>query len=113
MFIIMKCLTCSICHHEMPNIATFHQGVGLPARTKIITAWSTPEDVDALLCITYFGYAFGALFSLHFPSILCPYGWDTLFYLLCAVGVAYAILIFFLLTDDPHDHKYVTKLELR
>ena len=92
------------------------QGIGLPSRLSFVAKWSTPGELNVLLCVSYLGFSYGNLLCLHMSSLLCVHGpfggWPSVYYLMALLGVLYVMVIQLFLSDTPHKHPYISKQEL-
>ncbi len=86
---------------------------GFPVATRAMATWFRPEDRGNLQGITHAASRFGAAVSPPVAVFLMlKYGWRVVFYVLGAIGLAWAIAFFIYYRDSPRDHKGVNAAEL-
>ncbi len=86
---------------------------GFPVATRALATWFRPEDRGNLQGLTHAASRFGAAVSPPVAVfIMLKYGWRVVFYVLGALGIAWAIIFFMYYRDNPKDHKGVNSTEL-
>lgn len=91
------------------------KGAVWPAMYSFWPRWAPPGERGKLLGITNSGTEVGAIFGLLIGGILCTNGfdggWPSIFYVFGLVGLVWCSLWFFLVTDSPAEHKFISKIE--
>ena len=90
------------------------EAAGPPNYNRLVANWVASGERGLAMGISAGGSAFGA--ALTPPLIvwiMVDFGWRVAFYLAGAAGILLALLIYWLTTDRPADHRWVNSEELR
>lgn len=90
------------------------EAAGPPNYNRLVANWVAPGERGLAMGISAGGSAFGA--ALTPPLIvwiMVNFGWREAFYLAGAMGILLALLIYWLTTDRPADHRWVNAAELQ
>jgi MFS transporter, ACS family, glucarate transporter len=83
-----------------------------PAINRAVFSWIPLKERGLVTGINFSGSRLGAAFALPALSILISrWGWQNTFYLLGAIGIAFAFLWYFLFRDKPEHHPFLSEEE--
>jgi len=83
-----------------------------PSINRSVFSWIPMQERGIVTGINFSGSRLGAAFAMPLLSIaITTWGWQNIFYILCAVGVLFALLWFFLFKDKPEEHLLLSEKE--
>ncbi len=89
------------------------EGMHWPMQSSFVKNWFPPFERGKANAVWLIGLMSGPMLAMPFFTwIIGTYGWRPSFFVLAALGVLPLILIWFFVTDHPHQHKGVNQAEL-
>ncbi|XP_071526782.1 sialin-like isoform X4 [Panulirus ornatus] len=89
------------------------QGVSWPSMHSMLTRWIPPLERPRFIAIVYFASSLSVTFTLPMCGLVIDlYGWASAFYLTGMLSVAWCILWFPLMHDNPAQHPRIKSEEL-
>ncbi|KAH9509804.1 hypothetical protein Btru_045240 [Bulinus truncatus] len=83
-----------------------------PAAQALFARWSPPSERSRLVGVSLSGGQFGNALIFPIGGLLCSsLGWDSVFYVMGAIGFVWCLLWFFLVYDSPSLSRRITPLE--
>ena len=83
-------------------------GVTYPAMNSLFSAWSPPMERSRLSTIAFGGAQLGTIVTLPIGGLLCQYvRWDSVFYLTGLLGIIWAALWMYLISDTPSSCRFI------
>jgi ACS family glucarate transporter-like MFS transporter len=83
-----------------------------PSINRSVFSWIPMQERGIVTGINFSGSRLGAAFAMPLLSIaITTWGWQNIFYILCAVGVLFALLWYFLFKDKPEEHLLLSEKE--
>ncbi|PSN46832.1 Sialin [Blattella germanica] len=87
-------------------------GFSFPALHVMISKWSPIEERSFISSIIYAGTAVGTVLSILFTGLIVEYiSWEAAFYIMGGLSCVWFILWWFLITDSPHNHPFISEEE--
>lgn len=90
-------------------------GAFLSSVSGIWAYWAPQCERSRLVGIATAGARIGNIIALMLGSVLCVQGfdggWPSIFYVFGAFGATWCVLFFFLNTDSPSNHKFISEKE--
>ncbi|XP_071526780.1 sialin-like isoform X2 [Panulirus ornatus] len=94
-------------------IIGFCSGVSWPSMHSMLTRWIPPLERPRFIAIVYFASSLSVTFTLPMCGLVIDlYGWASAFYLTGMLSVAWCILWFPLMHDNPAQHPRIKSEEL-
>jgi len=88
------------------------EGVTFPAMLAMIARWSSPQERSRFTAFSYAGSAFGTVISMPLCAYLCEnVGWESVFYVFGALGIAWFIVWSLIVFDGPDVHPRISESE--
>ena len=99
-------------------LARFLLGVGeaaaLPTFNRTVTDWLPPQERGLGIGIAIGGIGIGAAITPPITAwVMVNYGWQTAFYLCAGLGMVLSVVWWFLASDRPADHPWITRDKTR
>ncbi|XP_071171387.1 sialin-like [Mytilus edulis] len=93
----------------------FSSGAVFPAMHALWGNWAPPMERSKLTAFTYAGAQVGNVITFPLAAVLCKYGfaggWPSIFYVLGTVNFVWFVLWMLLVSDNPMEHKRISKIE--
>ncbi|XP_017040221.1 sialin [Drosophila ficusphila] len=87
-------------------------GCGNPAMYKLFVTWAHPTERTALLSFAYSGLLVGSMLVYPVASYLSNFSWETSFYVVGGVSLAFGITCVFLVYDSVDRHPRISEMEV-
>ncbi|KAK7866131.1 hypothetical protein R5R35_004780 [Gryllus longicercus] len=89
------------------------QGLVFPSVHTLLAKWSPPDERGRLATYVYAGAQVGTIVAMASSGALAAsaIGWPSIFYIFGSVGVAWAVLWFFLGGNSPATHRWCSERE--
>jgi sugar phosphate permease len=88
------------------------EGIHWPMQSKYVKNWFPPCERGKANAVWLSGLILGPAIAIPLLAWLVHLGWRQSFFILAAVNVVPVVLIWFLTTDQPRQHKRVTPAEI-
>lgn len=90
-------------------------GAFWPSCSSFWAFWAPQNERSRLVGMASSGAKVGNIVGLSLGSILCLYGfdggWPSIFYIFGAAGVVWAVVFFFVASDSPSTHRFISEKE--
>ncbi|CAL4128782.1 unnamed protein product, partial [Meganyctiphanes norvegica] len=90
----------------------FFGGALYPSLNGFISCWAPPQERTMLITICHIGSALSLIFLNPFLAVLIKgVGWEAAFYVPAAITLVWCIIWFIVVSDSPHNHRWITNAE--
>ncbi|CAG0923314.1 unnamed protein product [Notodromas monacha] len=88
------------------------EGVTFPAMHVILSNWAPPLERSRMVTMVYAGSPMGTILTLAQGGVMMrAWGWESIFYFYGGLTVIWFVAWFFLVSDSPENHPYISKEE--
>ncbi|CAF0884906.1 unnamed protein product [Brachionus calyciflorus] len=90
-------------------------GAFWPSASALWAFWAPVNERSRLVGLASSGSKVGSIVALSLGGILCVYGfdggWPSIFYLFGTAGIIWSLILFFIASDSPKDHFFISDKE--